>query len=72
MKWIKGLSNKNKPRYLTTCSVESTALLIVNPHYGFAPVVTDYSTFAWLCDVFIIDYHKGKGLGKWVLDYSIC
>jgi GNAT superfamily N-acetyltransferase len=31
---------------------------------GFARVVTDYATFAWLCDVFIDEEHRGKGLGK--------
>lgn len=31
---------------------------------GFARVVTDYSTFAWLCDVFILEEHRGRGLGK--------
>ena len=31
---------------------------------GFARVVTDYATFAWLCDVFIDDAHRGQGLGK--------
>jgi GNAT superfamily N-acetyltransferase len=31
---------------------------------GFARVVTDYATFAWLCDVFILELHRGKGLGK--------
>ena len=36
---------------------------------GFARVVTDYSTFAWLCDVFIMDSHKGQGLGKWLVEY---
>jgi hypothetical protein len=49
--------------------VESTALLIVNPYNGFARVVADYPTFAWLCDVFIIDSHRGKGLEKRLLDY---
>ncbi|MGN6628310.1 MAG: hypothetical protein ACTHKJ_00360 [Candidatus Nitrosocosmicus sp.] len=29
---------------------------------GFARIVTDYATFAWLCDVFIIDFHRGKVL----------
>ena len=36
---------------------------------GFARVVTDYSTFAWLCDVFIIESHRGQGIGKWLLEY---
>ena len=31
---------------------------------GFARVVTDYATFAWLCDVFVDDAHRGQGLGK--------
>ena len=31
---------------------------------GFARVVTDYATFAWLCDVFIDDLYRGQGLGK--------
>jgi GNAT superfamily N-acetyltransferase len=35
---------------------------------GFARVVTDYATFAWLCDVFILDAHQGKGLGKWLVE----
>jgi GNAT superfamily N-acetyltransferase len=31
---------------------------------GFARVVTDYATFAWLCDVFVLEPHRGLGLGK--------
>jgi hypothetical protein len=29
---------------------------------GFARVVTDYATFAWLADVFVVDGHRGRGL----------
>ncbi len=35
---------------------------------GFARVVTDYTTFAWLCDVFVLETHQGKGLGKWLVE----
>ena len=35
---------------------------------GFARVVTDYATFAWLCDVFILETHRGKNLGKWLIE----
>ncbi len=35
---------------------------------GFARVVTDYATFAWLCDVFILESHRGRGLGKWMIE----
>ena len=35
---------------------------------GFARLVTDYSTFAWLCDVFIAQSYQGQGLGKWLIE----
>jgi GNAT superfamily N-acetyltransferase len=35
---------------------------------GFARLVTDYATFAWLCDVFILDEYRGRGLGKWLIE----
>jgi GNAT superfamily N-acetyltransferase len=35
---------------------------------GFARVVTDYATFAWLCDLFIVESHRGLGLGKWLVE----
>ena len=31
---------------------------------GFARVVTDYATFAWLADVFIVEEKRGLGLSK--------
>ena len=31
---------------------------------GFARVVTDYATFAWLADVYVEAPHRGHGLGK--------
>lgn len=34
---------------------------------GYARVVTDYATFAWICDVFILNDHRAKGLGKWLV-----
>ena len=35
---------------------------------GFARVVSDFATFAWLADVFILDAHQSAGLGKWLID----
>ncbi len=35
---------------------------------GFARVVTDFATFAYLGDVFIIEPYRGKGLGKWLIE----
>lgn len=34
---------------------------------GFARIVSDYATFAWLCDVFVLEEHQGQGLGKWLI-----
>jgi len=34
---------------------------------GFSPVITDYSTLSYLCDVVIDPKHRGKGLGKWLI-----
>jgi GNAT superfamily N-acetyltransferase len=35
---------------------------------GFCRVVTDYATFAWLCDVFVVPSFRGLGLAKWSLE----
>ena len=35
---------------------------------GLARVVSDYTTFAWLCDVFIHEDYRGRGLGKWLME----
>jgi GNAT superfamily N-acetyltransferase len=34
---------------------------------GLARVVSDYTTFAWLCDVIIHENYRGQGLGKWLM-----
>jgi GNAT superfamily N-acetyltransferase len=34
---------------------------------GFARLVTDYATFAYLADVFILEPFRGQGLSKWLL-----
>jgi ribosomal protein S18 acetylase RimI-like enzyme len=31
---------------------------------GFTRVVTDHATFAYLCDVYVLEAHRGQGLGK--------
>ncbi|HEY3027776.1 MAG TPA: GNAT family N-acetyltransferase [Pyrinomonadaceae bacterium] len=38
---------------------------------GFARVVTDYATFAWLADVFVLDESRGRGLAKWLVEVII-
>jgi GNAT superfamily N-acetyltransferase len=35
---------------------------------GFARVVTDRATFAYLADVFVLEEHRGRGIGKWLVE----
>ncbi len=35
---------------------------------GLARLVTDYTTFAWLCDVFVDEEYRGRGIGKWLME----
>jgi ribosomal protein S18 acetylase RimI-like enzyme len=34
---------------------------------GLARVVTDRITYAYLCDVFVLESYQGKGLGTWLM-----
>ncbi|MGY0020839.1 GNAT family N-acetyltransferase [Streptomyces sp. cg35] len=35
---------------------------------AYARVVTDWATFAWLCDVYVAPAHRGRGLGTWLAE----
>ena len=35
---------------------------------AFARVVTDGATFGWICDLFVVDEHRGQGLGHRLVD----
>ena len=39
-----------------------------DPQIGYARIITDKSTFAWLADVFIDENYRSKGLGKWLVE----
>lgn len=34
---------------------------------GLARVISDAATFAYLCDVYILEEYQGQGLGKWLM-----
>ena len=38
---------------------------------GFARMVTDNATFAYLADVFIIEEYRGRGLSKWLMEFIL-
>jgi GNAT superfamily N-acetyltransferase len=35
---------------------------------GFSRVVTDRTTFAYLCDVYVLEEYRGRGLASWMLE----
>lgn len=44
------------------------SVVYLNHQVGFARVITDQATFAYLADVFIDENFRGKGLSKWLLE----
>jgi predicted N-acetyltransferase YhbS len=42
-----------------------------NKLVGFGRVVTDYATFAWIADVFVLPEHRGQGLSKWLMEVML-
>jgi GNAT superfamily N-acetyltransferase len=64
--WARG-----RPFEIVKASVEHSLCFGVyrdREQAAFARVVTDYATFAWLCDVFVLEAHRGQGLGKWLVE----
>ncbi len=35
---------------------------------GFARIISDYATFAYLTDDYILEAYRGRGLGKWMME----
>jgi len=64
--WAQGRTTEMIARYLQ----HSLAFGLYDGSHqvGLARVVSDYTTFAWLCDVFIHEDYRGQGLGKWLME----
>jgi len=43
-------------------------LLDGSKQIGFARLVTDYATFGYLCDVYVLDQYQKTGLGRWLIE----
>jgi GNAT superfamily N-acetyltransferase len=64
--WAEGI-----PRDLVARSIEGSlcfGLYGGSGQIGFARVITDRATFAYLCDVYVLEEHRGAGLGKWLME----
>jgi N-acetylglutamate synthase-like GNAT family acetyltransferase len=59
-----------RPRERTERAIQNSLVFGVydgERQVGVARVVTDYSIFAYLCDVFIHEDYRDHGLGKWLI-----
>jgi N-acetylglutamate synthase-like GNAT family acetyltransferase len=41
---------------------------LLSSQIGFARVITDFATFGYLADVFIVETNSGLGLAKWLME----
>ncbi len=60
-----------RPMSIVRKSIENSLCFGVyegDEQVGFARIVTDYATFGWMCDVFVLPSHRGRGLGKWLVE----
>jgi GNAT superfamily N-acetyltransferase len=65
---------KNIPLHILEQSVKNSLSIGIYKDMkqaGFARVITDYSTFAWLSDVFIDEDFRGKGLSKELMRFIL-
>jgi GNAT superfamily N-acetyltransferase len=65
--WAKGI-----PRDLVARSIEHSLCFGIyesgEVQVGFARVVSDFATVAYLGDVFVLESHRGRGLSKWLME----
>jgi GNAT superfamily N-acetyltransferase len=61
--WARGI-----PRDVVARSIQHSLCFGVyddsGAQLGFARVISDYATFAYIADVFVLESHRGRGLGK--------
>ena len=65
--WANGI-----PREVVARSIEHSLCFGVyeagGAQVGFARVVSDFATVAYLGDVFVLETHRGRGLSKWLME----
>ncbi len=63
--------SKDRPRAVVQRSIDHAVcfgLYCKSRQVGFARVITDRATFAYIADLFVLPEHRGKGLGKRLMD----
>ncbi len=62
---------RNRTREQTLAAIENSicfGLYTASRQIGFARVVSDRATFAYVGDVYVIDEFRGQGLSKWLME----
>jgi GNAT superfamily N-acetyltransferase len=62
---------QNIPRELVQRAIHNSlcfGLYYQDQQVGFARVISDLATFAYLSDVFVVPSHRGKGLSKFLIE----
>src|SRR4029078_12040019 len=63
--------SENVPRDVVARAIEGSLCLGLyapdGKQAGFARAVTDSAPFAWMPDVFVLESHRGRGLGVWMV-----
>lgn len=65
--WSKGMTRADLERALAG-SLPMAVLAPTGEMVGFARLVTDYTVFAYLRDVFTLRAHRGRGLAAWLAE----
>jgi GNAT superfamily N-acetyltransferase len=63
--WAEGI-----PKRIVARSIKNSlcfGLFHDRAQVGFARVITDRATFAYLCDVYVLEEYRAQGLGKWLI-----
>lgn len=64
--------SKNIPRHIVEKGIEHSMCFGIYDgelQIGFARVISDRATFAYLCDVIITQNYRGRGAGKQLMNY---
>ena len=64
--WAKGRKREMIARYVQHSLV--FGIYDGPQQVGLARVISDYTTFAYLCDVFIHEDYRARGIGKWLVE----
>ena len=67
--WARGIERRKVDRAIrySLCFGVYDCSETAEAQIGFARVVTDFSRFAYLADLFILAHYRGQGLGKWLI-----